>query len=368
MHRVLIAAFAAIPPAFALYTAPLAAQRWQVDLGGSRVEFDNSTTLSAASVAPFIEWAGGIVYASLWSSLAAFDESEWGVQGRGDISLLSPRLAPTSLLRVEFLGTLSGTYHSSEYRTAATRGEARLHVAGRRAGLWVGGVGGTGWTSDTGGVATSIGPTLGVWGRETDWAVAAVFTPLRIEGFWFPELDARVSATIGPADVLGFAGWRDGAGASGVGSSAWGGISASLWFAERAALVLAGGNYPSDLLQGLPSGRFVSAAIRVTNRRATTWTYRPSGRPIYDRERDGGTLRFSVPGAGRVQVVGDWTGWEPVPLLRASDGGWVLGVELAPGVYRFNLIVDGDRWIVPEGVIAVDDGFGGQAGLLIVSG
>jgi hypothetical protein len=42
-------------------------------------------------------------------------------------------------------------------------------------------------------------------------------------------------------------------------------------------------------------------------------------------------------------------------------------VALPPGVYRFNLIVDGERWIVPEGVTAVDDGYGGKTCLLVVS-
>ncbi len=64
--------------------------------------------------------------------------------------------------------------------------------------------------------------------------------------------------------------------------------------------------------------------------------------------------------------MGTWTGWQPVPLERAADGRWVIRVTLGPGTYRFNLVIDGERWIVPDGVAAVDDGFGGKTGLLVV--
>ncbi|HUF82390.1 MAG TPA: glycogen-binding domain-containing protein, partial [Burkholderiales bacterium] len=68
----------------------------------------------------------------------------------------------------------------------------------------------------------------------------------------------------------------------------------------------------------------------------------------------------------QVAVVGDWTGWQPVPLQRAADGRWVMRVTLSPGVYRFNVIADGTRWTVPADVAAVEDGFGSKTALLVV--
>ena len=72
-------------------------------------------------------------------------------------------------------------------------------------------------------------------------------------------------------------------------------------------------------------------------------------------------------GAATVAVAGDWNGWEPAPLTRSPDGRWLLPRDLPAGVHRFNLLVDGERWIVPEGVPSVDDGFGGQVGLLVIA-
>jgi hypothetical protein len=39
---------------------------------------------------------------------------------------------------------------------------------------------------------------------------------------------------------------------------------------------------------------------------------------------------------------------------------------LAPGTYRFTLVVDGTRWMVPAGIATVPDDMGGEQGLLIV--
>ena len=68
-----------------------------------------------------------------------------------------------------------------------------------------------------------------------------------------------------------------------------------------------------------------------------------------------------------MEIAGDWTGWERVPLTRDDSGRWIVPATLAPGVYRFNLRVDGERWIVPDSVAEIDDGYGGRVGLLIIS-
>jgi hypothetical protein len=136
---------------------------------------------------------------------------------------------------------------------------------------------------------------------------------------------------------------------------------------EHTAIVLSGGSYPRDLLQNVSDGRYLSLAVRLANRRPPVWRAIGAGRPIYAVEPGTTELRFSVPGpATRVELVGDWTAWKRVPLRRGADGRWVVPIALRPGVYRFNLIVDGARWIVPGGVAEMDDGFGGKTAVLVV--
>jgi len=363
-HRPIVAL--ALAASIAASVGQAAAQRWQVDLAGNTVGYDTAGRISSASIAPLIEWNKRTIYATLSGALAAFEASQWTSQGHGDFSVLFAPARSLRLLRTEVVGSADGSVHSSGYRTAGTRGEFRLHVAGRSSGLWIGVTAATGWTSSSTAIATAFGPTAGAWGRRGAWNATAVWTPFRLQGAWYQQVEGRVATSAGPVDVMGYAGWRGAPTVSGLPNTSWGGGSVTVWFTSQAALVFGGGTYASDLLQALPKGRYLSAAIRLSRGRPTVWAGPSAGRALYARDRGQADLRFGVPGASRVDLVGDWTGWQPVPMQRAPDGRWFLRVSLAPGVHRFNLVVDGDRWIVPEGVAAVDDGFGGKISLLVV--
>ena len=349
----------------AVGASPASAQRWQVDLAGNSVKYDtapNDTTrrIASASVAPLIEWNRRSVYATLSGAFAAFEASDWTSQGHGDLSWLFVPDRSLRLVRGEVVGSADGSVHSSGYRTAGTRGELRLHVASASTGLWIGATAGTGWTSSSSGVTTAVGPTAGVWGRRRSWTATAVWTPFRLSGAWFQQTEGRVTTSLGPVDATAYAGWR-----GAPDRISWGGGTITFWVARQAAVVLSGGSYASDLLQALPRGRYLSAGLRLSRDRPSLWAG-STARPLYTRAAGEAELRFSVAGASRVDLVADWTGWQPVPLERMPDGQWAARVSLTSGVHRFNLVVDGGRWIVPAGVTAVDDGFGGHTGLLVV--
>lgn len=341
------------------------AQRWQVDLAGNSVGYDTAGRIASASVAPLIEWNRRSVYATLSGALAAFEGSDWTSQGHGDVSWLFVPDGSLRLVRGEVVGSADGSVHSSGYRTAGTRGELRLHLAGASAGLWIGASAGTGWTSSSTGIATAIGPTAGVWGRRGRWTATTVWTPFRLSGAWYQQVEGRVTTSLGPVDATAYGGWRGAPGSSGLPDGGWGGGTLTFWITRQAAFLLSGGSYASDLLQALPRGRYLSAGFRLSRSRPSLWAG-STARPLYMRGAGEAELRFSVASASRVDLVADWTRWQPVPLERTPDGQWAVRVSLTSGVHRFNLIVDGGRWIVPAGVTSVDDGFGGQTGLLVV--
>lgn len=344
-----------------------AAQRWQLDLTATQVTYDTAAALSAGSIAPLVEWNRDRLYAAAGGNFSVLQSSRWSSQGWGSLSLLSPRLGETPL-RTEIRGGAAGTIHSNAFRTAATRGEFRVHLSGSQAGVWLGGTGATGWTSARADVATAFGPTGGVWTRLAASSLVLTFSPFQLDGDWFPEAHGYASTSTGPLDLTTYAGWRGAPAASEITSSNWAGASVALWLTRRAALVVSGGSYSADLLQGLPDGRYLAASIRLTDRRPPVAHVKRRDLPVYEPERAEGTLIFEVPDARRVDLVGDWTGWQPVPLRQSRRGRWVLEGPVPPGVHRFNLVVDGDRWIVPDGVTDIDDGFGGRTGLLIVAG
>ncbi len=343
-----------------------AAQRWQVDLAGNTVGYDTAGGVRSLSLAPLFEWNRGIAYGTVSAALAGFEAGEWTSQGHGDVSLLLTPARSLSALRAEVVGSADGSLHSGGYRTAATRGELRLHFAGRSAGLWAGGTAATGWTSGGAGVVTAWGPTAGAWARRGPGNAVMVWTPFRLQGAWYQQVEGRASASTGPVELMAYAGWRNAPSVSGLPTTGWGGGAMTVRFTSRAALVLGGGNYASDLLQALPRGRYLSLGIRLARGRPSAWAGSSGAHALYAHDRGETELRFAVPGASRVDLVADWTGWQPVAMERAPHGRWLLRVTLAPGVHRFNLVVDGERWIVPQGLASVDDGFGGKTCLLVV--
>jgi len=80
---------------------------------------------------------------------------------------------------------------------------------------------------------------------------------------------------------------------------------------------------------------------------------------------------FFSPEASSVALVGDFNEWgqREVTLAESSDRGiWEFSMALDPGVYHYNLLVDGERWVAnPKSSNLVPDGFGGYNSVLVVS-
>jgi hypothetical protein len=142
--------------------------------------------------------------------------------------------------------------------------------------------------------------------------------------------------------------------------------SASIPLTSMLSLTLAGGKYPSNRLTGAAGGRFFSTgfAMRVGGARAVASLPQPAGVPRAQAEFT--RLAIRAPDASRVEVAGDWNGWTLVSAARAPNGVWYADLPLAAGEYRYAFLVDGTEWRVPQGVVAVDDGFGGKAAFVTV--
>ncbi|MHB1329447.1 MAG: glycogen-binding domain-containing protein [Gemmatimonadales bacterium] len=80
---------------------------------------------------------------------------------------------------------------------------------------------------------------------------------------------------------------------------------------------------------------------------------------------EGQVVRVRHPTAQRVELVGDFSGWQPVPMTRRSEA-WETRLRLTSGVYLINLRVDGRALEVPAGLSSTEDSFGGRAGVMIV--
>lgn len=69
---------------------------------------------------------------------------------------------------------------------------------------------------------------------------------------------------------------------------------------------------------------------------------------------------LNAPDAQSVQVAGDFTSWEQFPLdmMRSEDGTWFTFVPLAPGLYNYRFIVDGQWCDDPNSMEKMENPFG----------
>lgn len=288
-------------------------------------------------------------------------DNQWSFQGSTDLRLVAgPR---RQRWRVALESWASFTTRSYVGSTAAGSLLGEFTVRGARVGAGLGGGGAVGWLSG--------GPAIGdLRLRGRAWATAGravtVFTaePTRHLGEWYTDVTGAAALLGGATELVVSAGARlsDAYGTLGAGSAAlrW-------YFAPGLGLELTGGSYLPDLIQGLPRASFVSLGLRV---RRPALGGRPEAalepRPLVATRRDGRwSARFRLPSARRVEIAGEWTDWQPVPLAQVEPGIWLAAFDLAPGVYEFNLIVDGN-WSVPDGVATAPDRYGGRVAVLIV--
>lgn len=124
------------------------------------------------------------------------------------------------------------------------------------------------------------------------------------------------------------------------------------------ALRLEAGRFLRDPLFGAASSLGLSASLSIRPVRLTA----PGPAPIAavgEKRSDGRIVRFTIraPEAERVEISGDFTAWEPVPMERRGEQ-WSTAVLLGPGLHHFGFLVDGQWAIPPDAPGRVDDGWG----------
>ncbi len=74
------------------------------------------------------------------------------------------------------------------------------------------------------------------------------------------------------------------------------------------------------------------------------------------------TFCMTAPGAMSVQLVGDFTRWQEVPIAmkKGRASVWKVSVELPPGTHHYRFLVDGQWRDDPECTLRVPNPFGGS--------
>jgi hypothetical protein len=356
-----------------------------VDLGVSRVDYDGFLPSEAVALTPALTLERERGSFDLRGTYAVFASGNRSMQGA--ITGSGFRRVPGAW-RAELWATVGGSRYTDLARFWHGLGGVRTYRPVGSSIFWIDAtVGATSYGQGSRPVAVA---GAGIWtnrrGVELGFSASharvgdTTYTDFRAEGRSAPLWGARVQGEVGTRV------WSRGGG-SGVYAEA----TASLPLGTRWAFVLAGGRYPTNPARGSISGRYLSAAQRLTAARPRV-AHAPPEMPVREshsspagrgtsapdhgrgqpwlgvRSEPSGAIRLRVLAgpAGRVEIAGDFTDWTPLALTPVGGGVWETTAVIAPGVHRVNVRVGNGPWIAPGGTTRADDDYNGEVGLFVV--
>jgi len=343
------------------------------DVGVSRLRQANVQTGNSFSGGATLDWLGerGQLRATMLSSHQT--ESRWTGQTALFGSLTGD--SPSSWWQLDVAATNYAQTSALPTSSAEGAGRARLGSGVRGLALGVGG-GASTTGGHTGGVARALGD--GWWAVGPERFVASLG--------WTRTTPPTATApgSVSYEDVA--AGWRHETGAVSVGLSGglrfqsrsgpdaddWELVDATVWFAPHAALVVTAGRTLTDFVRGIPRTTWAGASIRLSPTAHLSLARRPTvdrstPRLVVTRiDSERVVLEIAAQNAARVELMADFTDWQPVSLERAQIGAsWRIERQVAAGLHRISLRIDGGPWIAPSNLPRADAGDAG-VGLLTV--
>lgn len=369
-----------------LFASPLAAQRWLTfDAGGGALTHQFAPSSEAVTLASRLGWITPRTWLQAGALYSRGTELLWNAESDLTAGAGAP-LGRDWSLGVDGIGTWTAHHQGTGTGEIQLLPSVRFNPRPISLRLTLGG--GRAWTAGqthpfrVGRIdaAGFIGP-IDLRGRisRTDFAGDVI----RATEIWIPNgarPDTALRRLISQYhDVELRAGWSRSRlsvqggiqrrlGTDGFQATGWH-VEATGWLSSSLAVFGSSGRTLSRLTVDLPARRYATLGIRwvIASRPA-----RPQPPEIIrtglrvEAAADGVRLLMPAAGAGQVELMGDFTQWEPVPMQLQQDGWWVLSRVLPAGLYRVNVRIDGGPWRVPPGLPSEDDGLGGRSGLLLI--
>ena len=142
--------------------------------------------------------------------------------------------------------------------------------------------------------------------------------------------------------------------------------TAAFWTGETRAWTISLARLPNDFVRGADAASWVSVGMRFfepSPARSRAERARPV---LLVRGRgDQRVVQVRASGARTVEIMADFTGWEPV-TLTPGPSGFEREFALTTGTHRVVIRIDGAAWRPATNTPAVDDDLGGRVGLLVV--
>jgi hypothetical protein len=192
----------------------------------------------------------------------------------------------------------------------------------------------------------------------------------------FSDMEGVLRWEVGPLELSAQGGYRFGDSYDVTPDSRrWSSGRATIWLNERVAIIGGGGRQPALPLRGLPARSFGMAGLEIAyspvskNAIPVSLPHTVLVKKFEMQPGSSADMRkivIRVGGVEKVDVMGDFSDWSPLTLVRRGRDLWELNVPLSPGMYHINVRVDGGPWMAPPGIPTMHDGFSGDVGLIVV--
>jgi hypothetical protein len=387
----------------------------RLEAGASVTRGATAIPVSALALTPAIRYANRRMSFSARGS--AWMQERWQF---GDANAAFEANVPLRHgFRAEVMANADRQFHSSALENEQVDASGRLHWMNSRGGVWLGsGVARplrvtavSNVNVSSGGIWTKVGPTT-LRGSVTSF----FFTKVSVDSTVAPDATQTApcaSTRLSPPDVpVGGAGIAM-AEASATGcryqsrltdlessvkldyrfiemtvrggrrfgdgydvtpeSRQWASAQAAIWISSQLAAVAGGGREPAQPTRGLPARTFATLGVMLAY-----WPIPRGVVPVetpaslvhaFELRPAGPTLQritARIGGVESVEVMGDFSDWTPLPLMRRGRDQWELLVPMKTGVNHINMRIDGGQWIAPPGMPTAKDDFNGDVGVVVV--
>jgi hypothetical protein len=192
----------------------------------------------------------------------------------------------------------------------------------------------------------------------------------------FGDLEGSLHWDLGALELTGQMGHRFGDSYDVTEDSRrWTSLMGTIWFNERIALIAGGGRQPALPLRGIPARSYAMAGFEIAYRPMSkssvpvSLPHSPLVKSFAHHAAATGMQKIiiRVGGVETVDVMGDFSDWVPLTLVRRGRDLWELSIPMSPGMHQINVRVDRGPWVAPPNLPTTKDGFNGEVGLLVVS-
>lgn len=388
----------------------------RLQAGSITTQQDGEVPASVFSVAPGIRvdlpYFALAAHGSAWLTGQQWQIADGTLSG----TLLTPTIRH---FRAEVIGNASRAFFDRSLENDQLDAQARLHMLfAQNGGIWVGGgvarpwriavvsavdvTGGGAWTRvgdatfsgtytnffftkvaasrDSSGTTQTCGTRneplslAGSSGSSLSSSSTATATDCRRQSR-FSDIEGSVNWAYGWLELTGQAGYRFGDSYDVTPDSRrWAAGTAVLWVTDRVAAVMGGGRIPANPSRGLPARNYANFGLMLSYSsipRTTVPVAPMTIAAIKDfevRPLATGTQKITVRvgGVETVEVMGDFSDWTPLVLMRRGRDLWDITLPVTTGVHEINLRLDGGPWLAPPGLPTRRDSFSGDVGLLVV--